>query len=100
MAMQKFLCTHTMLPGAMSYEQICQLGEALQHDLSVRGYRSFINASEGTACCVLEANDREAIAVWFQKMQVPFDSIVAVEFEGDRGVIEDLRHQPAVAGVA
>jgi hypothetical protein len=96
--MRKFLCTHTLPPGAMNYEQICQLGEAAQHDPHVRGYRSFVNASEGKACCILEANDREEIADWFQTMQVPFDSIVPVEFEGERGTIEDLRQQPVMAG--
>jgi hypothetical protein len=96
--MRKFLCTHTLPPGAINYEQICQLGEAAQHDPNVRGYRSFMNASEGKGCCIFEADDREAVVAWFQKMQVPFDSIVPVEFEGDRGMIEDLRQQPAMAG--
>jgi hypothetical protein len=98
--MRKYLCMHTLPAGELSYEQVCQVGEALQHDPNVHGYRSFINASEGKACCILEANDRDAIAACFQKFQIPFDSIVPVEFEGDRGVIEDMRRQPAMVGVS
>ena len=33
-------------------------------------------------------------------MAIPFDYIVPVEFEGERGVMEDLREQPAMAGVS
>jgi hypothetical protein len=64
------------------------------------GYRSFVNLSEGKICCILEADDREAVATWFKKMGVPYDDIVPVELEGERGTIEDLREQPALAGLA
>jgi hypothetical protein len=94
------MCTHTLPAGAFTRDQVCEIAEAAQHDLSVRGYRSFLNLTEGKACCVLEARDREALVAWFQNMKIPYDSIVEVEFEGDRGLIEDLREQPAVVGVA
>jgi len=96
--MEKFLCLHTLPAGAMTAEQVCQLAEAAQHDESVHGYRSFINLTEGKACCILEAKDREAVAAWFEKMQVPYDYIVPVELEGERGVIQDLRPQLVEAG--
>jgi len=96
--MDKFLCLHTVPRGAMTTEQVCQLTDAAQHDEKIRGYRSFINLTEGKACCIIEADDREAIAAWFDKMQVPYDSIVPVELEGDRGVVQDLTREPARVG--
>ena len=98
--MRKFLCMHTLPPGAITPEQACQIAEAAQHDPNVRGYRSFLNLTEGKVCCVLEAADREAIAAWFDKMGIAYDYIVPVEFEADRGAMEDLREQAAVAGLA
>lgn len=98
--MHKFLCTHTMPVNAFTYDQVCQFAEAGQHDPDVRGYRAFINLSEGNACCIVEANDRDAVLAWFRKMGIPFDTIVPVELESDRGVIEDLRQQPVGAGMS
>jgi hypothetical protein len=97
-AMHKFMCSHTLPAGEMTRDQVCQVSEAAQHDSAVRGYRSFINLSEGKACCVLEADDRQSIAAWFQKMGFPFDAIVEVEYEGDRGEIHDLKEEPAAVG--
>jgi hypothetical protein len=98
--MHKFICTHTLPPGALTPEQICQVSEASQHELDVKGYRSFFNLTKGKVLCVLEAKDREAIVAWFKKMEIPYDSIDLVEFEGERGVIEDLTQLPALAGVS
>jgi hypothetical protein len=96
--MRKFMCTHTLPAGAMTRDQVCQVAEAAQHDSAVRGYRSFINLSEGKICCVLEADDRQSITDWFQKMGLPYDAVVEVEFEGDRGVIHDIKEELAVVG--
>jgi hypothetical protein len=98
-AMRKYLCMHTLPAGALTREQVCQLAEAAQHDPNVRGYRSFLNLTEGKACCILEATDREEIAAWFEKMGVAYDYVVPVELEGERGAIEDFRAQPALAGL-
>jgi hypothetical protein len=95
--MQKYLCTHTFPAGALTQEQICQVAEASQHESHVRGYRSFFNLSEGKAWCVLEADDREAITAWFDKMEIPYDSIETLELEGERGMIEDVMPHPAMA---
>ena len=85
--MAKFMCTHTVPPGKMTTEQMRQFAEAAQKDTTVKGYRSFANLAEGKAVCVMEAPNREAVASWFKKMQMPYDSITKVELEGDRGSI-------------
>jgi hypothetical protein len=86
--MAKFMCTHTLPPGKFSPDQIKQFAEAGQQDPTVKGYRSFANLAEGKAVCVMEAPNQGAVAAWFTKMGMPFDSITKVEFEGDRGSIQ------------
>ncbi len=88
--MPKFMGIHTMPPGGFTREQLNQFTQAAQQDPVVRGYRSFGNLSEGKAVCILEAPNKEALAAWFQKMGMPYDSITRVELEGDRGVIEEV----------
>jgi len=98
--MRKYLCVHTFPVGTYTYEHICQLADAAQHEPDVRGYRSFVNLTEGKVWCVLEAVREEAIVAWFKKMGIAYDSIWPVEIEGDRGVMEDLRLEVAHAGVS
>jgi hypothetical protein len=86
--MAKFMCTHTVPPGKFTSEQIQQFAQAAQQDPTVKGYRSFANLAEGKAVCVMEAATKEAVATWFQKMGMPYDSITKVELEGDRGSIQ------------
>ena len=86
--MSKFMCTHTVPPGKFTADQLRQFAQAAQHDANVKGYRSFANLAEGKAVCVMEAGSKEAVAAWFQRMGMPFDSITKVELEGDRGVIQ------------
>lgn len=85
--MAKFMCTHTVPPGKLTADQLKQFATAAQHDPNVKGYRSFVNLAEGKAICVMEAGTKEAVAAWFQKMGMPFDSITKVELEGDHGNI-------------
>ena len=85
--MPKFMCTHTLPPGKFTAEQLRQLSQAAQQDAAVKGYRSFANLAEGKAVCVMEASNQEALASWFKRMGMPFDSITQVELEGERGVI-------------
>ena len=73
--MKKCLCAHTFPAGAYTYEQICQLADTARHDPTVRGYRSFFNLTEGKVWCLLEAERREAIVAWFEKMGVAYDGI-------------------------
>jgi hypothetical protein len=86
--MAKFMCTHTIPPGKFSADQLRQFAQAAQKDPTVKGYRSFANLAEGKAVCVMEAPGKDAVAAWFAKMGMPFDSITKVELEGDRGTIQ------------
>jgi hypothetical protein len=81
------MCTHTLPPGKLTSAQLQQFAQAAQQDPAVKGYRSFVNLAEGKAVCVMEASNKEAIAGWFKKMQMPYDTITQVELEGDRGTI-------------
>ncbi len=96
--MAKFMASHSLPPGAINRDQVCQIADAAQHDSAVRGYRSFLNLSEGKCFCILEANDAEAVVAWFQKMGLPYDFVVPVELEGERGTIQDVA-EPATATV-
>jgi hypothetical protein len=86
--MAKFMCTHTIPPGKFSADQLRQFAQAAQQDKTVKGYRSFANLAEGKAVCIMEAAAKDAVAAWFAKMGMPFDSITKVELEGDRGNIQ------------
>jgi hypothetical protein len=87
--MPKFMSSHSMPRGALKREQVNQLADAAQKDGTIRPYRSFLNLSEGKVFCVMEAPSKEALASWFQKMQMPCDYITPVELEGDRGVVNE-----------
>src|SRR5437016_4953696 len=86
--MAKFMCTHTIPPGKFTTDQLRQFAQAAQKDPTVKGYRSFANLAEGKAVCIMEAPGKDAVAAWFAKMGMPFDSITKVELEGDRGNIQ------------
>jgi hypothetical protein len=86
--MPKFMSCHTLPAGALKREQVNQLAEAARNDTTVQPYRSFLNLSEGKVCCVMEAPSKEALASWFQTMQMPCDYITPVELEGERGVVK------------
>lgn len=88
--MAKFMCTHTVPPGMFSADQLGQFAQAAQQDPTVKGYRSFANLAEGKVVCVMEASDKEAVATWFTKMGMPFDSITKVELEGECGNIQTV----------
>jgi hypothetical protein len=86
--MAKFMCTHTIPPGKFTAEQLRQFAQAAQQDPNVKGYRSFANLAEGKAVCVMEASNKDAVAAWFNKMGMPYETITKVELEGDRGTIQ------------
>ena len=87
--MPKFMSSHTLPAGAMKREQIDQLAQAAQNDSTVRPYRSFLNLAEGKAICVMEAPNKDALAAWFKKMNMPCEHITPVELEGERGTVKD-----------
>jgi len=87
--MPKFMSSHTVPVGALTREQVNQIAKAAQDDPTVQPYRSFLNLSQGKIVCVMEAPDERALATWFQKMQMPCESITPVELEGDLGVVRE-----------
>jgi hypothetical protein len=86
--MTKFICTHTLPPGQFTADQLRQMAAAAQQDAEVKGYRSFVNLTQGKAVCVMQATTKEAVAAWFTKMGMPFDDITPLEFEGECGNIQ------------
>jgi hypothetical protein len=93
----RFLATHSLPPNSIKPEQLQQVAQALQTDPQCRGIRSFGSLSEGRIACVIEAPDKRTLQAFFQRMMLPYDSIVAVEFEGDRGTVRLEQAQPAHA---
>jgi hypothetical protein len=87
--MPKFMSSHTVPAGALTREQINQIAQAAQNDPTVQPYRSFSNLSEGKIVCIMQAPDEQALTTWFQKMQMPCDSITSVELEGEQGTIKE-----------
>ena len=87
--MPKFMSSHSMPAGAMKREQVDQMAQAAQHDTTVKPYRSFLNLAEGKVFCVMEAPNKETLAAWFKKMNMPCDDITQVELEGDRGTVKN-----------
>ena len=83
--MAKFMCTHTV--KGITREQYSQVAAASQQDSTVKGLESYANLTEGKIYCVWQAPQREAIAAWFQKMNVPYDSITQIELEGTNGTV-------------
>jgi hypothetical protein len=86
--MPKFMCYHSMPAGTVTAEQLRKVAQAAQNDPQIRGHHSFANLSEGKLMCVMEAPDEETLASWFKKMQLPFDSILRMELEGEGGEIK------------
>lgn len=86
--MPKFICTHTM--QGVTRDQFCQVAAAAQQDPNVKGLQSFANLTEGKIYCVWQAPQKEAIAAWFQKMSVPYDSITQIEVEATGGVVQQV----------
>ena len=86
--MAKFMCTHTLPPKQFTRDQYCQVAAASQQDPTVKGLQSFANLSEGKIYCVWQAQQPEAIAAWFKKMNVPYDSITKIEVEAAGGTVQ------------
>jgi hypothetical protein len=88
-AMPKFMSSHSVPAGAMNREQVDQMAQAARDAKEVHPYRSFMNISEGKMFCVMDAPHKEALSAWFQKMNIPCDYITPLEFEGDRGNVNE-----------
>ena len=85
--MPTFLATHSLPPNAVTIQQVQRISQMAQQDPVTKGRRSFGNLSEGKVACILDAPNREALAAFFERNRRPFDAIVPVEFEGERGTI-------------
>jgi uncharacterized protein DUF4242 len=88
--MPKFLCSHTVPAKAVSIDQVKQISHAAQTDKVVKGLRSFGNLAEGRISCIFEAPNRDAVAAFFKSKNMPVDSIVLMDFEGECGKITAL----------
>lgn len=87
--MPKFMRSHSVPGGTLTREQINQIAQVAQNDPIMKPYRSFLNLTEGKIVCIMQAPDERSLATWFQKMQMPCDSITAVELEGDLGAVKE-----------
>ena len=90
--MPRYMGLHTFPKNAFTYDQVCQLADAAQHDANVKGYRSFISPSQGKAVCIMDAADEQAVRDWFNQMNMPTDTVLEVEIEGDCGKMNALGH--------
>jgi len=85
--MPKFMVIQTMSPAALTRERVWQFQEAIQDSSEVIGCQSFYSLAEGKAVSILEAQDQGALAEWFQRMEMPYQSITPVELEGYHGMV-------------
>ena len=86
--MPRFIACHTM-PG-VTRAMMEQASQAAQNHPQVKGVASYSNLSQGIVHCVFDASSQEALAEWFQKMEIPYDRIVRVELEGELGRFREL----------
>jgi hypothetical protein len=95
--MPRYMAIHTFPKGSLTYEDVTRVADASQRDEKVKGYRSFINTTEGRAVCILDAPDKESLEKWFRTMNLPTDVVCEVEVEGEGGKMKELRE---LAGTA
>ena len=94
----RFLAIHSLEPG-LTRERAIEVHKSLQADPQVKGYRSFLNLTEGKGVCIFDAPDREHLVKWLESNQLPYDCIWAVELEGEHGEVIDIPTVPAGAGI-
>lgn len=95
--MPRYMGIHTLPTDAFSYEEVCRIADASQHDERVKGYRSFLSGSGGKAVCILDAPDKESVEAWFREMKLPTDAVCEVEIEGEGGTMKELRETAGTA---
>lgn len=74
----------------MTLEEAKQIAVATQGDPNVKGYRAFLNLSEGKAVCIWEAPDEKALVERLHRIELPFDSIIRVEVEGEGALLQQV----------
>ncbi len=87
----RYLVIHT-LPKGLSIEDVRRMAASVVSDPEVHGIHSYMNLSEGKAACIFEATSREKLEAFFRRANLPFDSIVPIEVEGEHGQLTDLRY--------
>ena len=86
----KFMVSHDM-PKGISKEDVIQKMRAGQSDPEIRGYRSFLNLTEGRGFCVFDAPDERRLVDWLNKNKMSYEDIMAVELEGEHGELVDVK---------
>ena len=85
--MPRFIVIHPPKPGGMTLEEAKQIAVATQEDPNVKGCRAFLNLSEGKAVCIWEAPEAKALVEQLPQIELPFDSIICVEVEGEGALL-------------
>ena len=88
--MKRYLVYHT-LPAGLTGDQVQEIARSTQGTPGIRGLHSYLNLTECAGVCVFEAASREPLERFFKDHNVPFDRIVPIEWEGDRGKMVEVR---------
>ncbi|MGA2581974.1 MAG: nickel-binding protein [Tepidisphaeraceae bacterium] len=88
--MPQFLVTHTLPPKGISREKFVQISAATQQAPGLKCHESFANLTEGKVFCHWEGPKAEALAAWFKKMEVPYDSITKLEYIAEGATGKDV----------
>ena len=78
----RFVVSHPLPPGT-TRQEVEQMKHRMATAPGVTGYRSFLNLSEGRGFCVFDAPSEERLRNWLAEQELPYDSILTVELEGD-----------------
>ena len=92
----KYLVIHP-LPAGLTEEALRDMAGQIKEQTNVRGYRSFLNLSEGKGACVFDAPDQRTLELFLADQGLSSDSIFQVEFEGQGTELTDLREKAEVS---
>ena len=95
--MKRFMVLHTMLPGMLTMEKVQEVEGKMRQGPEIRGYRSFLNLTEGRGVCLIDAPDAETLGAWLRNANIPYDRITEVEVEGEGGQFRSLREMETVS---
>ncbi len=80
----RYVIEHQFDPGT-TRSQFDECEKKLTSDPDIRHHHSFVNLSEGRAMCTFDAPDREKLERWLDENNMSYQSIWAVELEGEHG---------------
>jgi hypothetical protein len=81
---------HTVPPKGVTVEQVKQISQMSQSSKSAKGVRSFGSLAEGKIGCIFEAATKQDVVNFFASANMPADSIIQMDFEGDHGNVMKL----------